>query len=104
LRLVQSLLAQFLPVASGLRLIGAFVEAAEALIVFLELGVEASKFRHSLCTLPFCTAISQALNKAFSKTKQKTRKNVNLNRLCFKILIPAEEKKVKLIGMQRLSF
>jgi hypothetical protein len=63
-----------------------FVEVAEALIGVLEFEVEASIFLHSLCTLPFCTAISQALNKAFSKTKQK---NVNLNRLCFKILIPS---------------
>jgi hypothetical protein len=65
-----------------------FVEVAEALIGVLEFEVEASIFLHSPCTLPFCTAISQALNKAFSKTQQKTRKNVNLNRLCFKILIP----------------
>jgi hypothetical protein len=62
-----------------------FVEVAEALIGVLEFEVEASIFLHSLCILPFCTAISQALNKAFSKTKQK---NVNLDRLCFKILIP----------------
>jgi hypothetical protein len=30
--------------------------------------VEALKFLHSLLILPFCTAISQALNKAFSQT------------------------------------
>jgi len=84
LRLVQFLLVQFLPVVSGLRLIGVFVEVAEALIGVLEFEVEALIFLHSPCILPFCTAISQALNKAFSKTK---RRNVNLNRLCFKILI-----------------
>ena len=66
--LVQSLLIQYPPVVSALKLTEAFVELAEASAIFLELGVEALKFLHSLLILPFCTAISQALNKAFSQT------------------------------------
>jgi len=70
---------QFLPAVSGLRLIGVFVEVAEALIGVLEFEVEASIFLHSPCILPFCTAISQALNKAFSKTKNKKKRSTNQN-------------------------
>jgi hypothetical protein len=77
-----------------------FVEVAEALIGVLEFEVEASIFLHSLCILPFCTAISQALNKAFSKTQQKNKKKRKFKPLMFQNFNPPEKKKVELIGMK----